>query len=65
MGSSAKIEDHVVSWFEEGVLYDAGVKYVGLVSGDEMFGRVYNYSQERNGEVGFWRIYPEVRHEKL
>jgi len=56
---SANIEGNVVSWHDEGILYDAGVKYVGLVSGSQMFGHVYNYDQGPNGEVGFWRLFPQ------
>ena len=59
MEESALIEGHVVSWHQEGALYDTGVKYVGVVSGRQMFGRVYNYVQTPQGEVGFWRIYPQ------
>jgi hypothetical protein len=59
MEESAIIEGHTVSWHDEGVLYDAGVKYVGVVSGRQMYGHVYNYVQTPEGEVGFWRIYPK------
>jgi hypothetical protein len=57
---SAKIEGHIVSWHDEGVLYDAGVNYVGVVSGSLMYGHVYNYVQSTEGEIGFWRLYPKA-----
>ncbi len=56
---TAVIEGNAVSWHSEGYGYDSGVEYVGVVSGRQMFGRVYNYVQTPEGEVGFWRIYPQ------
>jgi hypothetical protein len=57
---SAKMEGHVVSWHDEGVLYDIGVEYIGVVSGSHMYGHVYNYIQTPKGEVGFWRLFPKL-----
>ena len=59
MEESAIIEGNAVSWHNEGVLYDSGVNYVGVVSGRQMFGHAYNYVQTPKGEVGFWRMYPQ------
>jgi hypothetical protein len=61
MKESAKMKGHVVSWHDEGVFYDAGVRYVGVVSGTQMHGHVYNYQQTPHGEVGFWRLYSRDR----
>lgn len=59
MKESAKIEGHVVSWHHEGVLYDTGIEYVGVVSGSQMFGHVYNYQQTPEGEIALWRMFPK------
>jgi len=55
---SLKIENNCISWYNEGIMYDAGVRFVGVVSGNQMFGTVYNYEQTKEGEVGYWQLSP-------
>jgi hypothetical protein len=52
------VKGSVVSWTQEGAGYEANPKYVGLVDGDEMWGRVYGWSPG-DQSVGLWRIYPK------
>jgi len=52
------ITNNVVSWTQEGAGYEANAKYVGIVDGDEMWGRVYGWGPG-DQSVGFWRIYPK------
>ncbi len=59
MVTSAKIEFPAVSWHYEGMLWDPGIEYVGIVSGDMMWGRVYYYKQGPKEELGFWKMYPK------
>jgi hypothetical protein len=59
MANSALIEFPAVSWHYEGKIYDPGVQYVGIVSGNMMWGRVYCYKQGPKEEIGFWKIYPK------
>jgi hypothetical protein len=61
MEESARIDGHVVSWHVAGTSYDPGVKFVGVVSGSQMFGHVYNYEQTPEGQIGFWRLFPEEK----
>jgi hypothetical protein len=51
------VTGNVVSWTQEGAGYEANPKYVGLVDGDGMWGRVYGWGAG-DQSVGFWRIYP-------
>ncbi len=48
----------VVSWTQEGAGYEADPKYVGLIDGSEMWGRVYGWNPG-DQSVGLWRIYPK------
>jgi hypothetical protein len=52
------VTGNVVSWTQEGSLYEANAKYVGLIDGDGMWGRVYGWNPG-DQSVGFWRIYPK------
>jgi hypothetical protein len=58
---SALIEFPAVSWHYEGRFYDPGIQYVGIVSGNTMWGRVYCYKQGPKEEIGFWKIYPKQK----
>lgn len=49
----------VVWWTQEGAGYEANAKYVGLVDGGEMWGRVYGWNPG-DQSVGLWRIYPKA-----
>jgi len=62
MVETAKIEFPAVSWHTEGMFYDPGISYVGVVTEEMMWGRVYAYGQESNEEVGFWKMYPKKLH---
>jgi len=63
-GSQAlSLTGNVVSWTQEGALYEANAKYVGLVDGDGMWGRVYGWGPGEQS-VGIWRIYPKVAAER-
>jgi hypothetical protein len=52
------VAGNVVSWTEEGALYEANPKYVGLIDGDGMWGRIYGWNPG-DQSVGLWRIYPK------
>lgn len=52
------VTGNVVSWTQEGAGYEANPKYVGLVDGDEMWGRIYGWGPG-DESVGLWRIYPK------
>ena len=62
---SITIEKNVITWHHEGMLYDGGVWFVGTISGNTMFGHVYNYQQNPKGEIGFWSMYPKNNNEIL
>jgi hypothetical protein len=53
------VTGNVVSWTEEGALFEANPEFVGLIDGDEMWGRVYGWNPG-DQSVGIWRIYPKV-----
>ena len=57
---SLSVTGNVVSWTQEGALYEANPKYVGIVDGDGMWGRVYGWNLG-DQSVGFWRIYPKAK----
>ena len=57
---SLLVTGNVVSWTQEGALYEANPKYVGIVDGDGMWGRVYGWNLG-DQSVGFWRIYPKAK----
>jgi len=57
------VTGNVVSWTQEGALYGADAKYVGLVDGDGMWGRVYGWNPGVQS-VGLWRIYPKPAQER-
>lgn len=52
------VTGNVVSWTEEGALYEANPEYVGLIDGGEMWGRVYGWNPG-DQSVGIWRMYPK------
>jgi hypothetical protein len=52
------IDGNIVSWTQEGAGYEANAKYVGLVDGNGMWGRVYGWNPG-DQSVGMWRIYPK------
>jgi hypothetical protein len=56
------VTGHVVSWTQEGAGYEANPKYVGIVDGDGMWGRVYGWNRGVQS-VGLWRIYPKPTQE--
>ena len=47
---------NVVSWHNEGNLYEANAQHVGLVMGDEICGRVYGWNPG-DESIGSWRIH--------
>ena len=48
---------NVVSWLDEGILYEANAEWVGLIDGNKIWGRVYGWNAGQES-IGFWRIYP-------
>ncbi len=48
----------VVSWMNEGVLYEANAESVGLIDGDVIWGRIYGWNPG-DESIGVWRIYPK------
>jgi hypothetical protein len=49
--------NNVVSWRQEGIMYEGNAEFVGIVSGDGMWGRMYGWNPGEQA-IGFWRIYP-------
>jgi hypothetical protein len=52
------VEGNVVSWTQEGGGYEADTEYVGLIDGNEMWGRIYGWNPG-DQSLGLWRIYPK------
>jgi hypothetical protein len=55
---SLSVNGNVISWSGEGILYEANEKYVGLIDGSEIRGRVYGWNPG-DESIGLWRIYPK------
>lgn len=55
------VDGSVIYWSQEGAGYEADAKYVGLVDGGEMWGRVYGWNPG-DQSVGLWRVYPKPSH---
>jgi hypothetical protein len=53
---------NVVSWLDEGALYEADAKFVGIITGTEIYGRVYGWNSG-DESIGWWRIYPKTSRE--
>ncbi len=54
------IVGNVVTGTQEGALYGPDAKYVGLLDGEGMWGRVYGWNPG-DQSVGFWRVYPKPK----
>lgn len=56
MTENLSVEGQIISWHEEGIMYDGGITYVGLIDGEIAWGRAYDGNGDKN-YVGFWRLY--------
>ena len=47
---------NVVTWIEEGTGYLTNTEWVGLIDGEQLWGRVYNWGPD-DQIMGYWRMY--------
>lgn len=48
--------NNVVSWYNEGVMYEANAECVGLIDGNMIWGRIYGWNSG-DESIGVWKIY--------
>ena len=58
MADTFTVNGKVVSWHMEGIFYEGNAEFVGLIDGNEMWGRVYGWNPGTE-EIGIWRLSPK------
>jgi hypothetical protein len=48
---------NVVSWYHEGIAYEANAECVGLIDDNMIWGRIYGWNRDES--IGVWRITPK------